>query len=89
VIPAFLKGKLTLKQENLEDLLTSCVFGRLQYVPPEVGLCRFLAKANRVVSQRIEGDATLFPFANLASGCGSVDYSTGGKVKAKAWCKVG
>lgn len=44
MIPALVKGKLSLEQENLEDLLTSTVFGLLQYVPVKLGLSRLLAR---------------------------------------------
>ena len=43
MIPALLKGKLTEEQQNLEDLLTSAVFGLLQYVPAETGILKLLA----------------------------------------------
>jgi hypothetical protein len=45
MIRAWLGGKLSREQENLEDLLTSTVFGLLQYVPESDGLLPFLAKA--------------------------------------------
>ncbi len=45
MIPAFLKGKLSKEQENLEDLLTSCVFGVLRYLPANDGLLRYLQLA--------------------------------------------
>jgi hypothetical protein len=45
VLAALLKGKLTDSQENLEDLLTSTVFGLLAYVPPASGLLKLLHKA--------------------------------------------
>jgi hypothetical protein len=48
VIPAFLHGKLSFKQENAEDILTSNVFGLLQYVDPQTGLLPFLARAKTV-----------------------------------------
>lgn len=44
MIPALLHGKLTREQENMEDILTSNVFGALKYVPAELGLLPFLRK---------------------------------------------
>jgi hypothetical protein len=46
VLQAFLKGKLSAEQENLEDLLTSSV-GLLAYVPPERALLPFLTLPQR------------------------------------------
>jgi hypothetical protein len=60
MIPALLHGKLTLKQENMEDILTSNVFGLLQYVRPECGLFPFIARA-----RALEGDSR--PLAHLIS----------------------
>jgi hypothetical protein len=37
MIAALLLEKLTFRQENMEDILTSNVFGSLQYVPPGMG----------------------------------------------------
>jgi hypothetical protein len=45
MLQAFLKGKLSREQENLEDLLTSSVFGLLAYLPPESGLLPLLRLA--------------------------------------------
>jgi hypothetical protein len=45
MIPAFLRGKLSREQENLEDLLTSCVFGVLRYLPVNEGLLPYLQLA--------------------------------------------
>ena len=45
MIEALLRGKLSREQENMEDVLTSNVFGMLQYVAPELGLFPFLARA--------------------------------------------
>jgi hypothetical protein len=42
LLQALLKGKLTRKEENLEDLLTSNVFGAIEYVPFEDGLSPLL-----------------------------------------------
>ncbi len=43
MLQALLKGKLSREQENMEDILTSNVFGLLKYVPPEEGLLNYLA----------------------------------------------
>jgi len=42
---AQLHGKLTIDQENLEDILTSNTFGAFKYVSPKEGLGLFLQKA--------------------------------------------
>ena len=45
MIEALLRGKLLREQENMEDVLTSSVFGMLQYVAPQLGLFLFLTEA--------------------------------------------
>lgn len=45
MLAAILRGKLSREQENLEDLLTSCVFGLFQYLPAGSGLLPFLQLA--------------------------------------------
>jgi hypothetical protein len=45
MLAAQLKGKLTRKEEDLEDLLTSNVFGSIQYTPNEKGLIPLLSAA--------------------------------------------
>jgi hypothetical protein len=45
MLQAQLRGKLRRTQENLEDLLTSSVFGALKYVSSEDGLCTLLGYA--------------------------------------------
>jgi hypothetical protein len=45
MIEAFLRGKLSVQQENMEDLWTSCVFGSLRLLPPSSGILPFLAQA--------------------------------------------
>lgn len=42
MIPALIHGKLSRQQENLEDVLTSSIFGTLRYLSPEDGLFPFL-----------------------------------------------
>lgn len=44
MLQALLKGKLSRDQENMEDILTSNVFGLLRYMPPAV-LVDFLSRA--------------------------------------------
>lgn len=45
MLQALLRGKLSLEQENMEDILTSNVFGLLQYMRPSSALFRFIAQA--------------------------------------------
>jgi len=45
MLPAILHGKLSRDQENMEDVLTSNVFGLLKYVPPGEGVLPLLACA--------------------------------------------
>ncbi len=42
MIPALLHGKLSREQENMEDILTSIVFGVLKHLPPELILLPWL-----------------------------------------------
>ena len=42
MLEALLHGKLSREQENMEDILTSNVFGLLRYLPPSDGLLQFL-----------------------------------------------
>lgn len=56
---ALLRGKLSRDQENMEDVLTSNVFGVLKYIPLEAALIPFLSKA------RTPGGE--FPLASLSS----------------------
>ena len=48
MIPALLHGKLSREQENMEDILTSSVFGILRYLPAEKGLLPFLRKTQTI-----------------------------------------
>jgi len=59
MLQALLHGKLSREQENMEDILTSNVFGLLSYLPPAKGLLPFLAKA-----ETLEGEK---PLARLAA----------------------
>lgn len=61
MIEAILHGKLSRQQENLEDLLTSAVFGRLKLLPAHV-LGAFLARA-----QTLQGARPLEPLASPRS----------------------
>lgn len=45
MLQAQLKHKLSLEQENMEDLLTSTVFGLLSYIDPDQGVREFSARA--------------------------------------------
>jgi len=45
MLMAFLKGKLSLRQTNMEDMLTSNVFGIMKYLSPSELLLPFLAHA--------------------------------------------
>ena len=56
MIEAFLKGKLSSEQENMEDLLTSAVFGILREFDANSGLLPFLFK-----SVPILGDIPISP----------------------------
>lgn len=60
MLMALLQGKLSRTQENMEDILTSNVFGLLKYLPPEDALFPFLSRA-----QTLNG---LRPFENPVSG---------------------
>lgn len=58
MLEALLHGKLSSNQENMEDLLTSCVFGAFKYLDYEGGLGAFLQQATGInTSDR--------PFADL------------------------
>ena len=57
MIPAILSGKLAREQENMEDILTSNVFGLFRYIKPIEGLIPFLAKMRMQ-----EGDSNPFEF---------------------------
>jgi len=48
MLAAQLSGKLTREEEDLEDLLTSNVFGSIKYVPHEEGLIPLLSAAERL-----------------------------------------
>ena len=63
---AQLHGKLRLEQENLEDLLTSNVFGALKHVPVSQGLLPFLRRATGKDASKL--------IAALASDVADVSY---------------
>ncbi len=52
MLQALLHGKLSSEQENMEDVLTSNVFGLLRYVPASDGLFPLLARAEAVNGSR-------------------------------------
>jgi hypothetical protein len=53
MLDALLHGKLSQKQENMEDILTSFVFGMIKYLPPKDALFPFLAKAESLSNSTI------------------------------------
>jgi hypothetical protein len=66
MIEALNKGKLSREQENMEDIITSIVFGMFKYLPPEIGLFKFLSFA----SGKNEEDKLNIDF----SKCKNVEY---------------
>lgn len=46
MLVALLHGKLSRDQENMEDILTSNVFGVMRYLPPAIALFPFISKAS-------------------------------------------
>lgn len=60
MLQAQLKGKLTRREEDMEDLLTSNVFGSIKYLPPEDGLLPIL-----VNSQDSDGNPPNFDLQNI------------------------
>lgn len=65
MIEALLKGKLSREQENMEDILTSNVFGLLRLMTPAEGLLPFLREA------KLPNDTK--PLDNLANDA-NVEY---------------
>lgn len=65
MIEALLHGKLSREQQNMEDLLTSNVFGLLRLMPPAEGLLPFLREA------KLPNDTK--PLENLADDA-NVEY---------------
>ena len=49
MLEALLSGKLSREQENMEDLLTSMVFGSFRRMPAEQGLLPFLRKCEDII----------------------------------------
>ena len=45
MLEAFVHGKLSTQQSNMEDMLTSAVFGALRLLPPDRGVLPFLSYA--------------------------------------------
>jgi hypothetical protein len=56
VLAAQLHGKLARSEEDLEDLLTSNVFGKFKYLPPELRLIPFLQQAREQWGQTVTID---------------------------------
>ena len=56
MIEAIVHGKLSRDQENMEDILTSNVFGLLKHVPTPHGLLPFLAHAETLNGERFITD---------------------------------
>jgi len=56
MLAAQLHGKLTREEENLEDLLTSNVFGTFKYLAPELGLIPFFQQARDLDGNPINSD---------------------------------
>ena len=72
MLEALIKGKLSREQENMEDILTSCVFGLLKLIRPDIGLFQYLAMAKRASG----GPDLLAPLADIANSKQSdVTYS--------------
>jgi hypothetical protein len=61
MLEALIGGKLSREQENMEDVLTSAVFGNLRYAPPSKGLYRFIAHARLFNAP----DESAFPLRKL------------------------
>ena len=70
MLMALLKGKLSREQENMEDILTSNVFGLFQYLPAELGLLPFLACAEDTAGNQ----PLAFLVGEQAPASRSVDY---------------
>lgn len=51
---ALIHGKLSSQQENMEDVLTSCVFGAMKVLRPSAGIYSFLSQAHRFNGQSSE-----------------------------------
>jgi hypothetical protein len=69
VIEALLHGKLSREQKNMEDILTSNVFGLMEYLPPEEALFPFLAESSDLVGEHplaflrdVKGGAATYTF---------------------------
>ncbi|WNZ28476.1 MAG: hypothetical protein IAX21_07350 [Candidatus Bathyarchaeota archaeon] len=60
MLQAQLRGKLPRDLENMEDLLTSNVFGSIKYIQPEKGLLQILLN-----SEDSEGNTHTFDFSNI------------------------
>ena len=65
MIDAILKGKLSIHQENMEDILTSVVFGMLKFVDAKEGLIPFLSRAVKADGQTLK---------DIIDGCTGGEY---------------
>lgn len=76
MIPALVRGKLSREQENLEDLLTSMVFGQLRYLDYGSGLFRLFSHVDSEEfrgclpppNEPVDVDYNFWPWLT-ASGC--------------------
>jgi hypothetical protein len=72
MLMALIKGQLSREQENMEDILTSNVFGTLQYLPPSQGVLPFITQAtyNKIfyplknINKAIEVSYEFWPYLN-------------------------
>lgn len=69
MLEALLAGKLSREQENMEDILTSIVFGAFRREPNPNGLLRFL-----LLSTQLAGESPLNPDASPVVGYDAYDF---------------
>ena len=65
MLDAIINGKLSREQENMEDILTSIVFGMIKYLPPHEALFPLLSKAELQTGEK--------PFEIFSSTTTTVD----------------
>ncbi|WP_437191133.1 hypothetical protein [Planctomicrobium sp. SH527] len=78
MLEALLRGKLSREQENMEDVLTSNVFGLLRYLPPHEGVLPLLAVAEAV---GIGAKNERYPLCSLTTP----EHVTGISVEYEFW----